>query len=144
MSEKPRQDQTLLTLKDRINYPYILSSQLLTIQEAILGHNEKDIQEAIDGLVAIIPSSYKNLKDDPFLKDLKAAKTVKVQKEYWCGIPLDGSEHEVETEDYFKKLQACTDLLSRRGMLSRTVFTEVRTGEWIENALDTQEDGKSK
>lgn len=131
MSEKQKQDQTLLTLKDRINYPYILSSQLLTIQEAILGHNEKDIQEAIDGLVAIIPSNYKNLKDDPFNKDLQAAKITKTEKEFWCGFPIEGSEHEVQTEDYFKKLQTCTDLLSRRGMLSRTVLTEEISGEWV-------------
>jgi len=136
LSNKPEyqgSDDQLLTLKDRINYAYILSKQLLTIQSAILAREEGEIKESIDGLVSIIPTAY---KDPLFFKDLKKTKTQTLVYDYWCGIKLEETAKEKPSENYYSKLQACTDLLQRRGMLSRTRWREIATGkEWNPETL---------
>jgi len=61
-----------LTLKDRLNFPYLLANQILTFQKAILNleFSEREIREAIEGLVHLIPQAW---KDEQFGKDMKKA-----------------------------------------------------------------------
>lgn len=118
-----------LTLKDRLNVPYLLAKQVLTFQAALLAleYSDKEIRESIKGFVHMIPSSW---KDEQFRKDMKEAEiTVKVDiRPESCGIKaseefckLHGIEQYKEelSRDYYKVFQACIDLLNRRGMMGK-------------------------
>ncbi|MHA1829050.1 MAG: hypothetical protein ACTSX6_10445 [Candidatus Heimdallarchaeaceae archaeon] len=130
-----------LTIKDRINFPYILANQILTFQRSLLKveASEQEILESIEGLIHLIPEEW---KDDEFRKDLENARiaTVKDNRPRWCGFPLDeeicklrGIEPftKEERRDPYKLLQAVINLLHRRGMLSKKLWTEVFTGEKV-------------
>jgi len=127
-----------LTLKDRLNFPYLLANQILTFQKAILNleYSEREIRDAIESFVHLIPQ---NWKDEKFEEELKAAiikKQIDVRMEF-CGVKphLDyckdnGIEpfKEQETFDYYKMFQACINLLDRKGMISKIITTDKITG----------------
>jgi hypothetical protein len=127
-----------ITIKDRINHPYILASQILTIQKAILNlENSAQItQEAVEGLIHIIPDPW---KDEDYKKELQEAyvdKEIDIRPEF-CGNKatlIFCQKHKVNTTKtekrlhYWKGLQACINLLDRRGMISKKIFTEIMTG----------------
>jgi len=143
MSDKPiGSDERLLTLKDRINYPYILSTKLLTIDEAIKARTKsgqesrREIEESIFSLDSSIPVAY---KDDDYEIDMEKAnkKVIIDNRPLVCGVPISEkacSEQGItpyteETErDPFIVLQAIINLLNRRGMLSKTQWMEIATG----------------
>jgi len=140
-----------LTLKDRLNFPYLLANQILTFQKAILNleYSEREIREAIEGFVHLIPESW---KDGKFKEDMKKAR-VKRKKdvrpivtgsirmsEQACrklGIP---AFKEKESLDYYKMFQACMDLLDRKKMLSKILRIE----ELESVDFDTAEDAVLK
>ena len=123
-----------LTLKDRLNFPYLLANQILTFQKAILNmeFSEREIREAIEGFVHLIPE---NWKDDKWNKAVEKA-TIKQKVDLrpdFCGVkpsPEYCDENgitafkEINTFDYYKMFQACINLLDRKKMLSRTVLVE--------------------
>lgn len=138
MSE-PVSDEAQLSIKDRLNFPYILANQILTFQKSILAeeHSEREIEESIKSFVTLLPD---DLKDAQFHTDLKAAtKTRKVDKrpqvsgsvkmsEETCkelGIPAFVEE---EAVDYYAVFQACMNLLSRKKYLHRTRHVEKLEG----------------
>lgn len=127
-----------LTIRDRINFPFLLAEQISTFQKAILNtdYSRREIEESIQGLAGMIPSRW---EDEQYQKDRDAS-----TEEYevdnrptfagvpssnqFCedrGIPLTRTE---TRKNYFKLLHAVIDLLERRGMLSRRQFTEQPTG----------------
>jgi hypothetical protein len=115
-----------LTLKDRLNFPYLLANQILTFQKAILNmeYSEREIKEAIEGFVHLIPE---NWKDDKWKKEIGAAETVEKvdNRKEWCGRKIGKPKiEEHKTFDYYKMFQACINLLDRKKMLSRTVLIE--------------------
>jgi len=134
-----RDFEAQLTLKDRLNFPYLLANQILTFQKAILNleYSEREIREAIEGFVHLIPESW---KDDKFKDDMTKAR-VKRKKDVrpivtgsirmsqkaceQLGIPAFKEE---ESFDYYKMFQACVNLLDRRGLTSKRSFTEKFTG----------------
>jgi len=134
MSEKePTEAQ--LSIKDRMNVPFLLASQILTIQKSMLvvGHDaEKEIVEGVKGLMGMIPTSW---KDGTFEKDLENAKTkvkVDVRPEF-CGNKASlkfCEKHNItpfvekESIDYFKVMQTCIDQLCRLGMMGKTESIE--------------------
>lgn len=137
MSEKEAEAQ--LTLKDRLNFPYILANQILTFQKAILAldYSDREIEESIKGFIHLIPEAW---KDDQFRKDLEDAKSMRqVDKRPMvrAGVRLDEATCKVlgipaiveeEAVDYYRVFQACIDLLCRRDMLGKIHRVEVLEG----------------
>jgi len=146
LSEKELEGE--LTLKDRLNFSYLLANQILTFQKAILNleFSEREIREAIEGFVHLIP---KNWKDDQWKEEIEAAKIKKkidVRPEFcgvkpsleYCkenGVPIF---KEKETFDYYKMFQACINLLDRKKMLSRVMRIEELEGIDFESVAETE------
>lgn len=147
MSEGRRSSEPSLTLRDRINFPYLVAKQLLIIQEFnVTQFAEKELIDAVRGFVASIPDS---IKDDAFKKDEKGA-TITYYKDVrpsWCGelasfelckeLKLKSVEITVTLNPY-KMLQAIINLLDRKNMIIRKQFIEKFTG------LPSMEDMKSE
>lgn len=127
-----------LTLKDRINYNYLLGVAILTLQRSIstLDKSDREIRESVALLVDMIPSPW---KDSQFNKEYKEAVIVQQidVRPRWCGQPatIDWClkhgvpvSREETTYKYHKLLQAAFDLMERRAMLSRKKYTEKMTG----------------
>ena len=140
MSEK---EFPTLTIKGKLDFPYLLARQIITYQQAILNteHSEREIQEAINGLVEMIPESW---KDSEWEKEIKEAN---VEEKVDVGPPVAGSIRMdeatclslgipkwkiVKTKDSNKLFHSCIDLLNRRGMLSRVTKIEKMLGERFE------------
>lgn len=133
-----------LTIKDKMNYAYLIASQFLTIQKAILNKefSEREIKEAVQGLVEMIPDSW---KDDSWEKDVKKAEKEIIidHREYWCNVLQSvksyvdfygKSPFETVIEyDPSKLFHACVNLLDRRGMITRRSKTEKHLGEKFGN-----------
>lgn len=134
-----KEQEISLTIRDRVNFPYILASQLLTIQKAMLNSSEdtevsrREIEEAIMGLVHVLPTVW---KDEEYYKDEALAKEkIKVDvRPNFCGITasLEFCEkhgivpyQEVETVNPYKMLTACINLLERRGLISKQTSLEI-------------------
>jgi len=132
-------DAMQLTLKDKVNFPYILANQMLTFQRALLAleYSEREIRETVEGFVSMIPSDW---KDDKFNEDLKASlidKKVDVRPRF-CGVAasletcekLGVPAFKMEIGiDYYDRFQACIDLLNRRGLISQVSRVEKVEGE---------------
>ena len=128
MSEKQAEAQ--LTLKDRLNFPYILANQILTFQKAILNleYSDKMIRKAIEGFVVSIPDDW---ADDEFKEDIEKATVVKkidkrplvagnirMNKETCEALGIKAFEEETVVDED-KLFHACINLLNRRKMLSK-------------------------
>ena len=115
-----------LTLKDRLNFPYLLANQILTFQKAILNldYSEREIKEAIEGFVHLIPENWKDKKWEEEIATAETVEQVDVRKE-WCGRKVGKPKIEDKKSfNYYKMFQACINLLDRKKMLSRTVLIE--------------------
>ena len=133
MSDPIFTDEIQLTIRDRINYPYILANQILTIQRVLLNEEAaKEVIDSVEALVHQIPDLY---KDDAFQKEIDAAKlTIKKDvRPKFGGISLDDetclemgipTTEEIEEKDPWAILQAIFNLLQRRSMLTRRSFVE--------------------
>ena len=128
-----------LLLRGDINHNYLIANQILSI-EKIMANPENSpmmIQEAIMGLIHLIPTQW---KDDEFRKHLGAAigylnRNVRPSfcglraSDEVCqkmGVPSTVRELSI---NYYLALQACLDLLQRRGKLSKKILTEKMTGK---------------
>ena len=136
MSERPHEAD--LTLKERVNFPYLLANQILTIQKAFLvadssEKSEREKRDAILGFVYLMPKAW---KDGKFKKEMEDAKIkLKRDKRPRVAIHVRMSEKickqlgipafvEEITFDYYKVFQACMNLLNRKKMLSKIVLIE--------------------
>lgn len=128
MSEKELEAE--LTLKDRLNFPYLLANQILTFQKAILNleFSEREIREAIESFVHLIPEDWKDQKFEDEIKKAKTVKKTDVRPVVAGGIRMSEETckeleipdyKEEEVFDYYKMFQACINLLNRRKMLSK-------------------------
>ena len=133
MSDPVFVDEIQLTIRDRINYPYVLANQILTIQRVLLNEEAtKEVIDSVEALVHQIPDLY---KDESFQKEMEAA-TLKIDKDIrpmFGGIPIDDFTckelgvpitKEVIEKDPWAILQAVFNLLQRRSMLTRRSFVE--------------------
>ena len=133
MSNPIFSDEIQLTIRDRINYPYILANQIITIQRVLLNEEAaKEVIDSVEALVHQIPDLY---KDEAFTKEIKKA-ILKIKKDVrpsFGGIKLDEETckdmgvpiaEEVEERDPWAMLQAVINLLQRRSMLTRRSFVE--------------------
>lgn len=135
-----------LTLRDRLNYPYLIARQIETFQQAILNLDlsPDEISEAIEGLIHMIPTSWRDKQFNEALEEAVIDTEVDVRPSF-CGVKLDvkacielGYAVTVKSQDsdYYKLFLACVDLLDRRGMLSKRRFTERMIGKVKEKLQD--------
>lgn len=133
MSDPIFTDEVQLTIRDRINYPYILANQILTIQRVLLDEEAaKEVIDSVEALVHQIPDLY---KDEAFKKEIKAA-VLEIRKDIrpkFGGISMDDdvckelgipTMEKVIERDPWAMLQAVINLLQRRSMLTRRSFVE--------------------
>jgi len=137
--------QPLKQLRDKMNYSDVIQNQLLTFQQALLKSgsdvdSQREVEEAIKGLIHLIPDSW---KDKQFKEDYeKAIETIEEDiRPTWGGIKVDIEicrelglpiSIKIERIDWYKAFQACINLLDRRGLLSKT--------QWIEQLEELIED----
>lgn len=128
-----------LTVKDRLNFPYLLANQILTFQKSILAleFSEQEIRESVEGFTHMLPEAW---KDDKFKQDLEQAKTtekIDLRPRVAAGVKLSVEAckelgikaiEEKEVIDYYKIFQACIDLLYRRKLLTKVHRVEVLEG----------------
>ncbi len=127
-----------LTVRDRMNYMYLLMNQIITFQKSILNteFSEREIEESILGLANLIPDIY---RDDEFKKEYDEAVTKEMKdiRPKWGGRKLSmkfcenrkiQTHKEVPKIYVFKLLKGCMNLFSRLGMLTRREWTEKPTG----------------
>lgn len=138
-NKEPKDIEAQLTLRDRLNYPYYLGDAILTGNKAVLVEDSKQrIVDAIKNFRDLIPISW---EDDKFKKDLEDAKltekrdirplvagNIKLNEDICKKLGIK-TEEEIDTFDYEKLRRACTNLLDRRGMLTKKVYTEWMTGQ---------------
>ena len=89
MSDPIFVDEVQLTIRDRINYPYILANQILTIQRVLLNEEAaKEVIDSVEALVHQIPDMY---KDDSFREEIEKAvlKIVKDVRPKFGGVTID-------------------------------------------------------
>ena len=147
MSENPFEslesdDPTFaLTVRDRLPYAYILTKQIQNFQQANINQKDffsQDVQNAIRGLVKMIPESWtrsdEEWQDDmkkaiikkkidirPKFGDVRASKEL-CKKNGWQMFKI------IEIPDYFQLLQTVINKLNRLGMITRKEWTEAPTG----------------
>ena len=129
-----------LTIKDKLNYAYLIATQFLTIQKAILNleYSDREIKEAVNGLVEMIPDSW---KDEGWEADLKKAE-IKVtidNRPNFCGVKPEpqiykdtyGKEPFTTKIEYDpnKLFHGCVNLFDRRGLITRRAKIEKHLGE---------------
>lgn len=128
-----------MTLKDRLNYPYYIGDAILTLHRSILAfeNSEAQIVNATKNLRDLLPATW---EDDDYKKDLKDAMIIEKKdvrpivagqiriSEEVCkelGLPI---YEEIETYNYEKLKRACINLIDRRGLTSKRIYTEKFTG----------------
>jgi len=125
-----------LTVKDKINYPFILGNALLKFQEAIVKvegqQSEQEVRESALCLFNLIPTIW---YDDQFKKDLEKA-TVKVKvdiRNEWCGKKVGKPKFENQDQiQPYRLVNAVVDLLERRELLSKKERIEKIEGVYLE------------
>ena len=129
------EQEAQLTLKDRMNFPYLLANQVLTFQKTIqnLDFSEPQIQEAIKGFVHLIPKSWKDKEFNNALTKAKKEKQIdvrplvagrtRVSLQVCRELGIEAFKNK-EIVDYYAVFQACMDLLDRRKMLSKIMRIE--------------------
>ncbi len=131
-----------LTIRDKLNYPFIVAYYMIgaaiLIKEALEEDPELNIIKGyVQWLINLIPDQW---KDKQFKEELKAAQ-VKVTEDIRpiiCGLPVSLAyckKHDIptfrETIKYKPELlnQALINLLNRRGLLSKVKWKEIATGK---------------
>lgn len=127
-------------IRDRLHYTWLLQEQVRTFQKSVLNVNfsRRELEEAIRGLVSMIPDLWKE-SDEKWKADYeKATKDVQVDvRQSFAGVKMSfrrckekGIEpfKTVKQTDYFIVLQAVFNKLFRMGMLSKREWQEGTTG----------------
>ena len=130
MSNQQSSQEQNLMLGDRINWPYILGQGVINFQTSIIKvegeQSEQEVREAALCLYNSIPDAWIKA-DKEFEKDIKkAVQTRKVDaRKEWCGKKVGKPKFEKEDFiDPYKLYHACVNVFHRRGLLSKTIFTE--------------------
>lgn len=128
-NQQSGQEQNLM-LGDRINWPYILGNAVLNFHNSIIKvegeQSEQEVREAALCLYNSIPKAWIKA-DKEFEKEIKeAVKTRKVDaRREWCGRRVGKPKFEKENFiDPYKLYNCCVNVFQRRGLLSKTIFTE--------------------
>lgn len=127
------------TLKDRLDYPFILTRAVLAYIENLprMENDDETMREVIMALVGTIPQQ---LWDKKFKAQYNAARIQKAidQRPQFCGVPASTEfcqDHNIkpyvleESFDYYKLYAAAISLLERLHLLTRRNYTERFTGK---------------
>ncbi len=127
-----------LTLKERMNHPYLLAHGILIFQRMTndAKKTESMVRETIMALYDLIPDLW---EDDLFTDDVAKAKTIRYvdMRPSFCGAKASAEwcrQHGIEPVKKLARfnhhllMKACINLLERRGMMSRKIFKEIFTG----------------
>jgi len=146
LSENPFQQlesddiQLASKIRDRLHYTWMLQTQVLTFQKSVLNidYIRTQLEDAIRGLVAMIPDIWKDT-DDKWKEEYGKATTeivvdirpsfsgVRMNKELCKKLGKQMTEKR-KVIDYFVILQAVFNKLFRMGMLSKREWIEATTG----------------
>lgn len=142
-------DTIQLELKDRLNYPYIITRAIFSIETA-LSDSEYDADK-LEGLIMAlfykIPDTWKSKEFDDEINNAKEIKTYDVRPRYGT-IPLDIKickkmdikiYEKREEINYFKIYHAIINLLDRLGMLVRKEKIERSTGKNLDAVNENEE-----
>ena len=135
-----------LTIKDKVNLPFLLANAVLNVQNAIIKseglQSEQEVRESVLCLYNLIPSSWIE-EDEKAAEQLAKAvqKRIIDARPEWCGKKcgnkiFDGEKkNQIEEEwiEPYKLFRACVDILDRREMLSKKDRTEVIDGRFEKN-----------
>jgi len=133
-----------LTIKDKINWPFILGDMVLKFHEAIVKvegeQSEQEVREAVLALNASIPTSWK--ESDPSYRTEASKAVIKrkidVRKE-WCGHKVGKPKYErEEIIDPYRLFNCIVDLLDRRGLISREEKIEKVDGVYGTSESDSE------
>lgn len=127
-------------IRDRLHYTWLLQEQVRTFQKSVLNKEftRRELEESIQGLVAMIPDIWKE-NDQKWLADYaKATKQVQVDvRQSFAGVKMSLKRCKekgikpfktMKQTDYFIVLQAVFNKLFRMGMLSKREWQEGTTG----------------
>ena len=128
-----------MELKDRLNYPEIISASLLRLKKSI-GETSKEKrinQRLILDFLTDIPNSW---RDEAFVEELKGVITIKtvdirpsfagIKASYdYCKAHNIKITREVKKINYFKLKHAIINLLDRKNLLIRKEKIEYTSGE---------------
>jgi hypothetical protein len=134
-------DSPSIQIHDRLDWNNVLKEQVENILESI-GDNDQDIEDVTQGILTLehlIPSIWKDT-DQQWGEDYKASQVVEYidVRVRDCGVPLSMQWHidngleikqEQVSQNYFALLQACVDLLYRRGLIQRVRLIERASGK---------------
>lgn len=165
MSDKEFPDFDIqMELKDRLDYPKILTHSLLRLKKSI-GESSKERrinQKLILDFLTDIPDTW---RDESFMKELKGVmteKTIDIRPSF-AGIKASYNyckEHDIKTTtiikkiNYFKLKHAIINLLDRKALLIRKEKIEYTTGKNLKyetladleaeyDGLDEENDGNN-
>ena len=94
-----------------------------------LEYSEREIKEAIEGFVHLIPETWKDTKWEEEIEKAKTSKEVDARPE-WCGRKIGTPKIEQqESFDHYKMFQACINLLERKGLVAKVIMTDKITGQ---------------
>lgn len=132
-----------LSIKDRLNHPYIIARAILTIIQTSPNPlaKEAEIRDAVMMLYNLIPDSW---HDDKFIKEISESRTTRllnVRPSFcgkqasleWCvkhGVP---AVKEIVVFNHHLLVKACINLLQNRGLLSRKALAEIMVGGKFED-----------
>jgi len=137
-------DEVSLTIGTRINFQYLLSQQILKFQNAIVKQegfqSPQEVLESAIGLYEMIPDSWR--ASDRFFENAmqKAINYVKLDtRPFWCGTRVGIPSFKlIKKYNPYKLFHACINLLERRGLLARTLYQEIATGNLFEDLEETK------
>ncbi len=135
-SVRDRQDSELV-LGDRMNYPYLIGNQFLTIQKMLAdGYTtELEVRDAILTLKNLVPKSWVDAEYQRELLSVSSKESVDERPEF-CGRkfgPLPENVREITVYDYFGLLNAIVNLLDRRGFITKVRLREIMDGSHFDS-----------
>lgn len=136
--------QGRFTLKDRLNYPYIIMRTILKLLDT-LGDIEKSdlsIREVVEALIRLIPNSWKDKEFHKARQSAEITKYIDVRPTFcekpatleWCKENGIQPYKKQITYNYYILLSAAIDLLDRRHLLTRREYVEKFTGRRAEGS----------
>lgn len=138
-----------LTIRDRINFSYILAEyeiKLGSVLDVVKDPGLNQFRALVSWLIHTIPDGW---KDPKFTEDMDLSK-IKVLEDIRpriCGTPLSDRycesrnipvTRETIITDPFREHQAIINLWYRRGLLSRVKYREISSGKKFDRTKDQE------
>ncbi len=127
-------EESMLTLGDRLNHPFLIANAILKFIEATVQpegqQSTQQVTEAAKALHKLIPSDWL-IGDKEYTRDYKKAvfdKTIDKPRLTWCGLAIGEPEKETVKDfiDPYALFHVCINVFQRRGLLTKSVFDEIQ------------------